>query len=72
MSLEHEPQSEFEKQAAKEIAKGKSEYEAIENGYYRRAGAIGLGAGCVNCHTGFLQSPPKTAALRGSGDQRAG
>lgn len=65
MSLEHEPKSEFEKRAAKEIAKGKDEYEAIEEGYYRRAGVIPLGAGCVNCHTGFLQSPPKTARYAG-------
>lgn len=61
MSLEHEPQSEFEKRAAQEIAKGKDAYEAVEKGSYRRAGAIALGASCVNCHTGFLQSPPKTA-----------
>lgn len=65
MSLEHEPQTEFEKRAAKEIAQGKDAYETIEKGYYRRAGAIPLGGGCINCHTGFLQTPPKTSRYAG-------
>ena len=65
MSLSHEPQNEFEKAAAKEIAAGKEEYELVENGYYRRAGAIPLAAGCVNCHAGFFKEPPKSPRFAG-------
>ncbi len=65
MSVSHEPQNEFEKAAAKEIAAGKDEYELVENGYYRRAGAIPLATGCVNCHAGFFKTPPKTPRFAG-------
>ena len=65
MSLNHEPQTEFDKAAAKEIAAGKDEYERVENGYYRRAGAIPLGSGCVNCHAGFFKAPPKNPRFAG-------
>ena len=44
MGIDHEPRDDFEKRAAKEISAGKEEYEAIEDGKYRRAGAIPLGA----------------------------
>lgn len=60
MSLSHEPKSDFEKAAAKEIADGKEEYELVQDGYYRRAGAIPLASGCVNCHAGFFKAPPKS------------
>lgn len=60
MSLSHEPKSEFEKAAAREIGDGKEYYELVEDGYYRRAGAIPLASGCVNCHSGFFKEPPKT------------
>ena len=65
MSLRHEPASEFEKQAAEEIGAGKDEYERVENGYYERAGAIPLKAGCVNCHFGFFKQPPKSPRFAG-------
>jgi len=55
MSINHEPKSDFEKQAAKEIAAGKAELDAIDGGYYRRAGAISLSGGCVACHGGLFQ-----------------
>lgn len=60
MSLSHEPKSEFEKTAASEIGDGKEYYELVEDGYYRRAGAIPMASGCVNCHSGFFKEPPKT------------
>lgn len=60
MSVNHEPQSEFEKKAAAAIAAGKGEFELVEDGYYRRAAAIPLGSGCVRCHTGFFSGDPKT------------
>ncbi|WP_339734329.1 DUF3365 domain-containing protein [uncultured Gimesia sp.] len=54
MSIDHEPEGEFEKQAAKEIAGGKHEYERVEKGVYRRAVAISLmNNGCLGCHLGF-------------------
>lgn len=54
MSVDHEPETEFEKQAAQEIAAGKGTYERIENGVYQRAGAISLmNHGCLTCHLGF-------------------
>jgi hypothetical protein len=66
MSIDHEPETKFEKSAAKAIAKGKSHVDIVENGYYRRAGAIPLSAGCVGCHGGLSSNPsttPKFAAL---------
>jgi|GEM_PF-246037 len=66
MSIHHEPQTEFELAAAKDIAAGQPAVEAITDGYYRRAGAIEMTAGCVACHDGFGKPPtnvPKFAAL---------
>lgn len=65
MSLRHEPASEFEKKAAEEIGAGKEEYERVENGYYERAAAIPLTAGCINCHVGFFKQPPKSPRFAG-------
>lgn len=65
MSLNHEPTSDFEKRAAKEIANGKAELEIVEDGYYRRAGAIRLGDGCISCHLGFSQDISKTPRFVG-------
>ena len=54
MSIDHEPQDEFEKQAAKAIAAGKSEFELVEGGLYRRAAGISLmDKGCLICHLRF-------------------
>jgi hypothetical protein len=65
MSIHHEPRTAFEKQAAREIAAGKGEYELVENGVYRRAGAIPLGASCVSCHTGFFSKTPQAQRFAG-------
>jgi hypothetical protein len=65
MSIGHEPKGEFEKQAAKEIAAGKSEYEQIDGDIYRRATPISLHASCVNCHVGFLADATKTPRFAG-------
>jgi hypothetical protein len=54
MSIEHNPKSEFEKQAAKVLATGEEEFEQIESGMYRRAGAITLFASCLRCHESGL------------------
>lgn len=65
MSIDHEPKSDFEKRAAKEIAAGKLEVEAVEGGFYRRAGAIPLAGECISCHAGFFRDPPKTPRFAG-------
>lgn len=66
MSVDHEPDTAFERRAARAIASGKESFELIEDGYYRRAGAIPLAAGCVGCHTTSFASPsmiPRFAGL---------
>ena len=65
MSIHHEPQTEFEKQAAKEIAAGKEDFELVEKGYYQRVGRISLGGGCVSCHTNQFSSPSTTPKFAG-------
>tara|TARA_R110002111_G_scaffold262613_1_gene339538 strand:+ start:153226 stop:153855 length:630 start_codon:yes stop_codon:yes gene_type:complete len=60
MSVDHEPDTDFEKAAAKEIASGKNDYERVENGVYQRAVAISLmNHGCLSCHVGFFKKNTK-------------
>jgi hypothetical protein len=54
MNVDHEPQDEFETRAVEELRSGKEEVEEIENGVYRRAGAIPLAGGCLRCHVSGL------------------
>lgn len=56
MSLNHDPQTEFERLAAKQLSKGEAAVETIESGYYRRAGSIPLNGGCISCHSGLFAS----------------
>ena len=65
MSINHEPETAFEKKAAAALAGGKAEFDAIEDGHYHRAGAIPLGAGCVGCHTKHFSAPAKTPRFAG-------
>ena len=65
MSIDHEPETEFEKNAAREIASGKTEFETIEDGYYRRAGVIPLTGGCISCHEGSFKEPSKLPKYAG-------
>jgi hypothetical protein len=65
MSINHEPKSEFERRAAAAIAAGKREFELVENGHYRRATPIPLGAGCVTCHVGLAVNASKTPRFAG-------
>ena len=55
----------FEKEAAKELADGKPEFEAIEGGYYRRAGTIPLHEGCLSCHEGLFKPNSKLPRFSG-------
>lgn len=65
MSINHEPETDFENLAVKEISSGKEHIERVENGFYRRATAIPLGAGCVSCHHGLLAPPPQSPRYAG-------
>lgn len=65
MSINHDPTTEFEKQAARELGLGKPEYESVDNGIYRRATPIPLHGGCVSCHAGFNPKPSRTPKLAG-------
>ncbi len=65
MNIDHEPKSDFEKQAAKEIAAGKPAFEAFDADVYRRATAIPLKAGCVGCHAGAFAASSKTPRFAG-------
>lgn len=65
MSIDNEPSTDFEKQAAREISNGKEHVELIESGMYRRVGVIQLGGSCLTCHTGLAIQPPKTPRYAG-------
>ena len=65
MSIGHRPKTEFEKTAAKEIAKGKGAYEAVTDGYYRRAAAVPLNSNCVGCHGGLFKTQSKKTKFAG-------
>lgn len=65
MSIPHEPKDAFERAAAQAIRDGKDDYEAVEGGFYRRAQAIPLSAGCLTCHGtfGVESKTPRFAGL---------
>lgn len=66
LGIDHEPQTEFEKLAARKLAAGEKQVEIIEQGKYRRAGSIPLSGGCVTCHAGTFSNrstSPKFAGL---------
>ena len=65
MSVSHEPESEFEKKAAEEMAAGKAEFAMVDGGYYRHAGAIPMTDGCISCHEGFFKEPSKRPKFAG-------
>ena len=50
MNVDHRPQDEFEVKAVKQLGKGKPQYELVEDGRYRYAGAIRLASQCLKCH----------------------
>lgn len=65
MSIDHEPETSFEKQAVREIIQGKEDIEVVEDGVYRRATAIPLSGGCVGCHAGFGVDQNRTPRFAG-------
>lgn len=50
MNVDHQPKSEFEKEAAKAISAGAKHFERTEGGVYRRVGSIVLTSECLKCH----------------------
>ncbi len=50
MNIDHNPQDEFERAAAGALAAGEDMHETAEDGFYRFAGRITLGADCLKCH----------------------
>lgn len=65
MNINNEPKSDFEKRAAQEIAAGRSVWEEVAGGYYRRVGSIPLGNSCVSCHAGFGREHTQTPKFAG-------
>ena len=65
MSVDHQPESAFEKKAAEELAAGKDEYSRVEGGYYFEARPIPLGAGCIGCHTKLAPITDKKPRVAG-------
>lgn len=66
MSVDHNPETDFEKQAAKTLSTGKEEFETVQDGYYRRATPIPLRSGCISCHGSLFRQPsdkPKYSGL---------
>lgn len=65
MNIDHKPKEGFEKDAARQLARGDREFERIENGVYHRAGAISLFAGCTKCHLSGIRPQQKVRSVAG-------
>lgn len=64
MNVEHLPRDEFEKQAVRALASGRTAFEAAEQGVYRRVQAIALTSECLKCHVpNRTSTKPRTAGL---------
>jgi len=53
---DHEPRDPFEEAAARALAKGAPEHEAVEGDRYRFVGAIRLQNQCLKCHVPYRKS----------------
>ncbi len=65
MSVQHQPRTDFERRAARELADGEETVDAVQNGYYWHAGRIPLGNGCVSCHTRLFGGTPTSPRFAG-------
>ena len=66
MSIDHKPETQFEKDAVTALSSGKAAFDRVIEGTYHRDSAIPLGPGCVTCHVRFDAPPakkPRVAAL---------
>lgn len=50
MNSDHVARDDFERAAVQALVSGKKKHETIDEGYYRRAGAITLSNVCLKCH----------------------
>lgn len=50
MNVDHIPEDEFEKASVAALTAGKEEFESVEEGHFRFAGAIQLSSDCLKCH----------------------
>ena len=50
MDSDHKPRDKFEEQAVQALAAGDSDFDAVEDGRFRFAGAIQLHNECLKCH----------------------
>jgi hypothetical protein len=62
MSIDHSPQTDFERKAVKALAAGKQEFETSEGNLYRYAGSIRLSSQCLKCHAPRRTSTEDRAA----------
>lgn len=67
MSINHEPQTDFEKEAARTLSGDKADFELVENGIYQRAARIPLGGSCINCHSNSFLPPSNFKTPRFAG-----
>ena len=64
VNVDHQPKDEFEKKAAKELARGKPYFESTEKDRYRYAGPIRLASQCLKCHVkSRTKTDDRTAGL---------
>lgn len=50
MNTEHRAQNQFDLDAVEALSSGDTAFEQVEDGFYRRAGAITLTNQCLKCH----------------------
>lgn len=62
MNVDHRPRDPFERQAVKELAGGKKEFEQVSDNVYRFAGPITLTSDCLKCHAPTRTSNQDRAA----------
>jgi len=51
MNIGHEPRTEFEERASRELARGADPLEIVEDGFYRRAAGVPFQGSCIGCHS---------------------
>ncbi|MFG0267769.1 MAG: DUF3365 domain-containing protein [Rhodopirellula sp. JB055] len=62
MNIDNEPESDFEKEAARVIRSGKNSHEQTNDEMYRFVGKIRLSATCLGCHASRRSSNEDRAA----------
>ena len=56
MDVDHKAEGDFEKEAVAALGRGEREFDAVEKGSFRFAGAIRLHNSCLKCHFPFRNS----------------